>query len=137
MHSNYIVRQHFLHITRFIFLWIMSLQVLNLSVDSIDFTPIASANFSEFNDLNTISEYLTEVVLGHSNTFPESSHKEQKQAQLQKHLNVKLYETSTVYTETIALPASLEFEFPLDEHSHYQFCKEINPPPPKYPGNFA
>lgn len=115
----------------------MALQILNLSTDAIDFRPIATTNLSEFNDLNTITEYMMEVVLGHSNLFPESSQKEQKQAQLQKHLDVKLYETFTGCTAIETIPASLGFEFPLDEHYHHLFFQEINPPPPKYQGNFA
>ncbi|MES2003366.1 MAG: hypothetical protein V4450_02505 [Bacteroidota bacterium] len=115
----------------------MAIQLLNLSIDSIDFKPMASTDLSEFNDLNTITEYLAEVVLGHSNIFPEAPQKEQKQAQLQKHLDVKLYVVFIGYTEMKPTPLLKNFQFPLDEQYSHLFFKEINPPPPKYQGNLV
>lgn len=136
MHLFTEVNRKILHITRYLFLWVMALQILNLSIDSIDFQPMESTNLSEFNDLNTITEYFAEVVLGYTNMFPESSQKQQKQAQLQKHLDIKLFNTVSCYTADKDIPASFSFEFPIDERYRYLFFKEINPPPPKYPGNF-
>lgn len=113
------------------------MQTLNLSINSIDFQPIGSANFSEFNDLNSITEYVDEIILGHTNSFPEASQKEQKQAQLQKHTDIKFYNAFSCYiTETQSVEIS-SFEFPVNEKYKYLFFREINPPPPKHEGIFV
>lgn len=125
------MRKAFLHITQRILLLVLALQVLNLSINAIDFKPIASTDISEFNDLNTLSEYFTEVILGYTNAFPESVQKEQKQSQLQKHMAVKLTGPSFSGYTVNTYSASVSFLFPENENDNRLFSQEINPPPPK------
>ncbi len=109
----------------------LALQVLNLSINAIDFKPAHSSHMEEFNDLNTFSEYFTEVVLGYKNAFPESVKKEQKQSQLQKHISIKLINPSVMVYITRENANAISFRFPEDENDTRFFSREINPPPPK------
>lgn len=121
-----------LHIAQRTLLLLMALQILNLSTNAIDFQPFHTTNLYEFNDLNTIIEYVTEIVLDHKNAFPESEQQTtSSKAQFEKHSNIKLF-----------IPDGFAFlqkeEDPLIDHTasiinpyRYLFFKEINPPPPK------
>lgn len=126
------VKQRAIHIIRAVFLWGMAFQVLNLSIDSIDFNPFLSQNISGFNDLNSITEYISEVVLGHVNSFPESAQKTDSKSQNIKHVDIKIYQSaehSFVLDNQYGI--LLLYSFPLDETYSYLFAKEITPPPPK------
>ena len=125
------MRKKIIHIIRNSFLLLLALQVLNLSIDSIDFKPVHSSNIEEFNDLNTFSEYFAEVVLGHTNAFPEAVKKEQKQSQLQKHLTIKLINPSVMGDLGNAYTDIISNRFPADENHWLFYAPEINPPPPK------
>lgn len=126
------VRQLIVHITRLAFLWLLAFLLLNLSVDSIDFKPMFTANLSEFNDLNSITEYISEVVLGHSNAFPESAKKTNTKSQSIKHVDLKIHEyQGELQTPDNRYISLLCYGFHLDDTYSYLFSKEINPPPPK------
>jgi hypothetical protein len=110
---------------------LMACQILNLSTDAIEFQPISTTNISEFNDLNTLTEYFSEIVLGHKNAFPESVNKKQHQSQLQKNMGIKLFHT--ISEEQVLPKAFLAdlFSFPANENNTMNYVQEINPPPPK------
>lgn len=80
--------------------------------------------------MDSIVEYVTEVVFGHKNAFPEYAHKHHKDLQVHK-------QAISLYSEEIAnanpavpfIHRSMEWGAP-DQYS-YQYYKEINPPPPK------
>jgi len=110
----------------------LAIQILNVSIDAIDFKPFQSnLVLSEFNDQNSITEFITEQVLGYKNLFPESCSKSQKQNSLQKHACIKLINGDL----PIALQentASLSVYTSSETKSYlYMFLQEINPPPPK------
>lgn len=128
---HYAVRKIIIHIIRNSFLLLLALQVLNLSMNAIDFKPVHSSNMEEFNDLNTFSEYFAEVVMGHSNAFPESAKKEQKQSHLQKHMTIQLINPSVLGYLPNAYTDIISFRFPEDENHNRFYAPEINPPPPK------
>ena len=109
----------------------MAIQVLNLSSNSIDFQPIQATNLSEFNELNTVTEYFAEVVLGHKNAFPESKEKKQKQSSIQKNGSVKLYNPSSAVCITPRTVTQSVFCMPADDNDTRSMSREINPPPPK------
>jgi hypothetical protein len=110
----------------------MAFQILNLSTDSINFQPLQTSNLTEFNDLNTITEYITEVVLGHKNFFPESARPDhQKQNQEQKHITLKLYNPSMDYIALQLADPFAGYQIPSNENDTYMYSRDINPPPPK------
>jgi hypothetical protein len=122
-------------IAKKLFIAFMALQVLNLSVDTIEFHPLITSHVNDignFNDLNSAAEYISEILLGHKDAFPEfDKEANSKQSQSFKHFDVKKYPTNTY----VIIPQQFEvvqsFSYPLDERYSYLFLKEINPPPPK------
>jgi hypothetical protein len=109
----------------------LAIQILNLSVNSIDFKPIATSDFTEFNDINTIAEYVSEIVLGHVNAFPEFEQKTQKQSQLQKHFSIKIINDVAENEVRSFPPTSIPYSISLKGAYLYKYFNEINPPPPK------
>lgn len=126
------VRKKVIHIIRFVFLWVIALQILNLSTDAIDFHPMASVSISEFNDLNSITEYISEIVLEHVNAFPESEQGTNNKTQNIKHVDIKIYKPTDLALDlNTHYQMLVSYIFPLDETDSYLFSKEIIPPPPK------
>jgi hypothetical protein len=111
----------------------MALQVLNQSIDAVEFQPLLAANYiGNFNDLNSGAEYISEILLGCKNLFPEYDRKTgSKQSQSHKHVTVKMFQPVAYKVETATFIVHTSFAYPLDEHYYFQFSKEINPPPPK------
>ena len=110
---------------------LLAIQILNLSVNSIDFKPIETTNLTEFNDINTIAEFVSEIMLGKVNSFPEFANKTQKQSQLQKHLSFKIInDQENNELEPITLVPE-QFGPALKYPYLYEYFQEINPPPPK------
>lgn len=114
----------------------MALQILNQSIDAIEFHPILVSNTSHntFNDINSATEYISEVVLGHKDAFPETTHKlpKQKTTQSLKHTSIKIYEPKPLnFTLEQQFVTVVSVAFPLDEKYCFLFSKDITPPPPK------
>ena len=110
----------------------MALQIMNVSIDAIDFKPFESnLVLSEFNDQNTITEFVSETLLGYKNLFPESKTKSQKQSQQQKHICIKLINCSAIEMNHGDVMANPSHGYPFAENYAYLFLNEINPPPPK------
>ena len=130
MHCKYL-KATFLHIISNGLILFLALQILNLSVNSIDFKPFETTNLTEFNDINTIAEYVSEIVLGHVNAFPEFATKTQKQTQLQKHITIKIINEGNFFEPRPFATAPLRFYTSIRENYLYEFFHEINPPPPK------
>lgn len=120
-----------INIIKHALLLVVALQVLNLSVDSIDFQPMHTTNIHEFNDLNTLTEYLAEVVLGNKNVFPESLEKDQPASQLLKHFSVKLFNPTAFVTLESQTDHQIPFIVYYKEDDILLYASEIIPPPPK------
>jgi hypothetical protein len=126
------MKKRVLHTISRLFLLIMALQIMNVSIDAIDFKPFESnLVLTEFNDQNTITEYVAEILLGYKNLFPESKTKVQKQTQQQKHICIKLINCSPYTFNNQAIKANPSQGYPYTENYAYLFLNEINPPPPK------
>jgi hypothetical protein len=99
---------------------------------SID-VPSAQMNTSSLQDFNYIDsyvEYVAEVILKHENAIPESKHRQQKELQLHKHIQV--------ICQALPMPAIDAIHYNIRKvYGNYSakyvtgFIKEINPPPPK------
>lgn len=113
----------------------MAMQVLNISVDAIEFHPLITANIDDigdFNDINSATEYISEILLGKKDIFPEyNKTADSKQSQSIKHIDIKKYPPFTVSITPPHFKEVISFAYPLDEQYSYLFSKEINPPPPK------
>ena len=121
----------FKYITTRALVLLLAIQILNLSVNSIDFKPFGSTNLSEFNDINTIAEFVSEIVLGKVNSFPEFANKTQKQSQLQKHISLKLINDNFKVETEYCLTSDVELNILFNDQYLYEYFQEINPPPPK------
>jgi hypothetical protein len=118
------------HIARFL-LVIAAIQVLNMSVYPDQLQWQRSENLSSLpNEMDSFVEYVTEVVLGHENAFPEYAHKHHKDLQVHKQA-ISLYseEVCNKDSEVPFILRSIEW-LATDQYS-YQYYNEINPPPPK------
>ena len=109
----------------------LALQILNLSVNSIDFKPIETSNLTEFNDINTIAEFVSEIILGKVNSFPEFSNKSQKQSHLQKHISLKIINDQAFFEPDLFICINSQGPTLLKDKYLYGYFQEINPPPPK------
>ena len=118
------------HIARLL-LVIVATQVLNVSVypDMLQWTRTDnSAKLS--NEMDSVVEYVTEIVLGHENAFPEYAHKHHKDLQVHKQaINLYSEEMRENGPGVPFIQCSIEWHTP-NQYS-YQYYKEINPPPPK------
>ena len=111
--------------------FIVALQILNVSIYAQDIDMLQQRNILNYsNEINSITEYVSEVVLKHSNAFPEYPNDGHKEMQFSKHIDLNLFSvqhfkaqpSTKVYTEYL-YPHKIDYDF--------LFFKEINPPPPK------
>lgn len=121
-----------LHIARFISL-LVALQILNLGLFAQDFQPLVVSSISpETNIINSVDEYVTEVVLHHKDAVPENNKHPHKAIQAHKHTAFKLIsfpKPQCITANQLGYnykPTSITLDY------NYQYCKDINPPPPKF-----
>lgn len=114
---------------------LIALQILNQCTDAIDFLPIYTTNsITDFNDINSATEYISEIVLGNKDAFPEFQTKSSghhKSAQSFKHLNIKLHQPLTISFIPNTFVTVVLFAIPLDETYSFLFSRDITPPPHK------
>lgn len=113
--------------------FLVALQVLNMAFFVQDFQPLtsSSSSISDHNVINTIVEYVSEVVLEKVNAMPENNNKENKDLQLHKHMTVKLVELRQQNFVISPVGIRTKQNSPIPDTYCYHFFKEINPPPPK------
>ena len=123
------------NITLKCFVFFMALQILNQSIDAIDFQPICAANsIADFSDINSATEYISEIVLGNRDAFPEFQTKSSghhKSAQSFKHVNIKLLQPQIICLIPNTSEPVVSFVYPLDETYSFLFSKNISLPPNK------
>ena len=116
-----------------LFLLLMAFQVINLSVDSVDFDPIDSPNTSafNFNYYNSLVEYISESVMGHTNAFPEyQNDSNQSKSQLAgKHISIKLFQIETLIPIPVVDNKKIIHYPNADKDYTFLYSKEINQPP--------
>lgn len=116
-----------------IFTFLVAVQILNMGLFVQDFEPLAiSSSISDHNIINSVVEYVSEIVLNKVNAIPENNNKANKDLQVHKHVTtVKMIEVQkSLFAVPVAMVSS-KIHYPLTQSYYYQFCKEINPPPPK------
>lgn len=113
-------------------LLLVALQVLNFSMDTIDFHPHKHRNtISDFNYLNSVVEYFDEIILGNKDAFPEYSKHNAKESQNIKHFDVKICQQAPL--ELVPNHYVIQ-DTPYNNKSEFyslMVIKEIIPPPPK------
>lgn len=112
------------------FLVLMAALVLNQSIDEIEFQPLATNNIGNFNDLNSAVEFVSEIILGQKDLFPEFKKEGgSKQSSLSKHIDNKIFEPVYVLFTPAPIKPLQTFAYPLDEKYTFLFSKEIIQPP--------
>ncbi len=122
------------HIITQLLIALIAIQIINLSIDSVDFEPIPSSivSLGDFNYLNSLTEYVAESILGHKDAFPEfQKESTSSKCQMSKHLSLKLSEIASFKMSVNFSRLSICYIVPLEEKYHYSYFNEINPPPPK------
>ncbi len=109
----------------------MSALVLNQCVDEIEFQPLIACNeIGNFNDLNSAVEYISEVVFGHKDLFPEfTKGGRSKQSSCFKHITSKIFERQFLLIPPPEEIIISSFTYPLDEKYTFLFSREIIQPP--------
>ena len=117
-----------------IFIALMALQIINLSIDAVEFQPLEAAiTIGDFNYLNSMTEYVSEVIMGIKDAFPEfQNQSSSSKSQIVKHLSIKLFENNSIIQAPAIYRQNISYSVPLNESYTYLFLKEINPPPPKF-----
>lgn len=123
-----------LHIAKLL-AFVVALQILNLSIYTQDFRPLAQHNTTvgDFNEINSVVEYVAEVVLGNQNALPEYQHNNNnhKDLQLHKHLSIKIIDLKQYVPFRVIEQTSHVFGTQFKQDYQYLYYGEINPPPPK------
>jgi len=116
--------------TKFITL-VVALQILNISIYAQDVDAPCQKNVLTYdNDINSVAEYIGEVLLKHTNAFPEYPNDGHKDFQFSKHIDINLF--SFQHFKSRPSPVrKVEYLFPNKIDYDFLFFKEINPPPPK------
>lgn len=118
------------HIMLRCFVFLMAIQVLNLSIDAVDFHPFIAANtIGDFNYLNSMTEYFSEIVMGHKDAFPEYQKESPASSQSTKHIDLKISQPTYLSFRIGQYQPVISYTYPLDESYSYLFSKEINRPP--------
>ena len=123
----------YVHIIRNLFVEVMAILVLNVSIDAIEFEPIAATvTLGDFNYINSMAEYIAEIVLGNKDAFPEyQKESTSTKSQFAKNLSLKLYHQDHFTYSPSYTFNNVCYIVPLKEEYNYLYFKEINPPPPK------
>ena len=116
-----------------LFLVLMAFQVINLSIDSVDFDPIDSPTTTafNFNYFNSLIEYVSESVMGNKDAFPEYQNEsnQNKSQVLAKHISLKLYHKETLIPIPTVCDITISHFPKKSENYRFLFSKEINQPP--------
>lgn len=123
------------HITRVI-VFLLALQVLNLSINAPDFKQLSSpvSEQAPTNITETAVEYVVEVIMGIKNAIPEQV-QHHKDLHFHKQVSFKTECTPLFYESSSLQVKSGKTAIPLQETYNYLFLQEINPPPPKACGS--
>ena len=108
----------------------MAALVLNQSIDEIEFQPFVNNSIGNFNDLNSAVEFVSEIILGKKDLFPEFKKEgASKQSSLSKHITCKIFEPTYALAAPPTFIINRTFSYPLDEKYTFLFSKEIIQPP--------
>jgi hypothetical protein len=119
------------HIALNFFLILMALQILNLSIDAVDFNPLRAYTTESFNYYNSAVEFVSETIM-QKDVFPEIKNTSSKTTQSAKHLSFKIFQPNVFLEPTSKEELKAKrFTIIFKENYQCQFFKEINPPPPK------
>lgn len=120
-----------LHISRLVTI-IVALQILNMGLFAQDFQQLSTSSVCpEINIINTVDEFVAEIILDHKDAVPETNDHSKKDLQLHKHVTNKLINFSVALSNSTSGFFTDSKSFIFSDDYNYQFSEDINPPPPK------
>ncbi len=115
---------------------VIAVQILNLSVYGGDFDPNTGTahqnKIGEFNQIDSLVEYVAEIVLDHKDAFPEDgNHNPHSRSSHQlKHSIIKMVDFSRKTEMPFYCTSTDAPEASTNDYKKI-ILREINPPPPK------
>jgi hypothetical protein len=94
---------------------------------------VKTNNIGELNQIDSLTEYVAEIVLDHKNAFPENganSHHTSAPGHLAKHISIKMVSFKKIAVLSFSR-SSQPINIPSKEEYKNMFSREIVPPPPK------
>ena len=123
------------HINRFIIL-ILAIQIMNLSIDARPENEVLLKNSSkDMNRIDNAVEYVFEIVLNDKDAIPENTtgpKDERVPVQFHKGEIFKAVAYTDLPSYTPVVTETAIVRLPHIQGYFYQYCTEINPPPPKF-----
>lgn len=111
---------------------VVALQILNISIYAQDINVLQQkGSITYINEVNSIAEYVGEVVLKHPDVFPEYPQDGHKELQFSKHFDLTPSSIQKMKVQSNTINAFNNYVFPNKEDYSFLFFEEINPPPPK------
>ena len=110
----------------------VALQVLNLSIDAVQFEPTYTCNtITEFNYFNSFTEFISEEVLKHRDSFPEyNTAPNSNKSQSHKHSGLKLFYTNIQLQFPIVFIESKNNKLLYNDSLVSKFSPDVIPHPP-------
>lgn len=112
--------------------FLVAFQILSLGLFVQDFEAMGTSDISpQINIINTVDEFVAEVVLQHVNAVPEPKEHSRKDIQIHKHADYKVNEIIVLSIPLVTQPSPSTTVSSFAEKYDYQYFEDIIPPPPK------
>ena len=115
-------------------LLVIAMQILNLSVYGMDSNDDLKDNtIGEYNQMDSLVEYVTEIILDYKNAFPENgahNHHSGLSHQM-KHITIKMISFKKKNAPQVSYCSTHSVIIPSKEEYKNMFSREVIPPPPK------
>ena len=98
------------------FTLIVALQILNLSIDVQNHNlTLKTTDIAQFNEMNSVAEFIGEKMLNHDNAFPENPKGSHKDVQFNKHTDIKISCNAALQLQESPRNTPPSFQIPLSE----------------------
>ena len=126
--------QQLIHYTKKGLFILIAIQILNIGLFAQDL-PSTTVNGQEQNIINSITEYVAEVMLNKSDAFPEEHQNGHDKTPAANHFKIQLVECCKLTSNAFNIPATISEDkivySLISENSFRDYIAEITPPPPK------
>lgn len=112
----------------------VALQILNLDIyihDHDEVASVASTNADADDETDSVVEYISEVIVKKIKSIHSNNKKPNRHLQAHKHSGLKMIELQKPQFDLTKAAFEEVKASSFVKNYYYQFCKEINPPPPK------
>lgn len=116
---------------------VLAMQILNLSVYGSSYWQQSVSkdgrSILQLNQIDSLAEYITEVLLDHIDAFPEQKENHTKNQSKTLKIPFQLFNHAEIVDDAVGVPPATQVIYSLYRNGYeYLFSREINPPPPKF-----